>query len=138
VQRVTADYGLDIVIRTFDARGQIENGEVPCQVKATDHLPLLAERAVIPWRVQASDLRHWLNEPMPVILIIYDAAADKAYWLNVQQYFQGRRTELGEVGRTVTLHVPVANVVNEVAVKEFARYRDGAMALRIRRIPGHE
>lgn len=107
VEQVAADYGLDLHIRTFDVHGQIENGEVPCQVKATDRLPLLAGKEVIAWRIAAADLRHWLNEPMPVMLVIYDAAADRAYWLNVQEYFESRRTELTQVGRTMTLHIPL-------------------------------
>lgn len=77
VEWVAADYGLDLHIRTFDADGHIENGVVLCQVKATDRLPLRADQKTIAWRVAASDLRHWLNEPMPVILVIYDAPGDK-------------------------------------------------------------
>jgi len=75
---------------------------------------------------------------MPVILVVYDAAADKAYWLNVQAYFESRRSQLSQMGRTVTLHIPVTNLVDEAAVKAFARCRDEAMALRIRRISDHE
>jgi hypothetical protein len=137
VERIRHDYGLDIAIHTFDAHGQPENGDIRCQVKATDRLPVLADRQSIAWRVLAADLRHWLNELMPVILIVYDAAFDKAYWLNVQAYFEQRRNELDEIGRTMTLHIALTNLLDQVAIKHFARYRDEMLVL-IRRIRDEE
>ena len=128
VERVVHDYGLDLVIDTFASNGERENGEVLMQVKATDHLPVLADQQTVAWRVEAADLRHWLNEPMPVILIVYDAMKDRAYWLHVHDYFERRRLQLSHMGRTVTVHVPMANLLNEAAVREFARYRDQALA----------
>lgn len=133
LHRILQDYGLDLNLFTFDAHGELENGEVWMQVKATEHMKQLAKRPFIPWRIQRTDLRHWLYQPMPVILIIYDVPADKAYWLNVQSYFEGvRRFGLTEVSKSVTVHVPVAHVVNEQAIHEFARFRDMAL----RRIQG--
>jgi hypothetical protein len=79
--------------------------------------------------VAAADLRHWLHEPMPVLLVVYDARADRAFWLNVQGHFERRRAELRRIGRTVTLHIPLTNTVDERAVKEFARFRDEALGL---------
>jgi hypothetical protein len=138
VEQIRHDYGLDVAIHTFDALGQTENGDIRCQVKATDRLPVLTGQEIMAWRVEAADLRHWLNEPTPVILVIYDAPGDRAFWLNVQDYFERRRAELENMGRTVTLHIPIANLLNEGAVQEFARYRDGILALRLRRMSGHE
>ena len=36
VQRFNPDYGLDLMMTTFDQRGEIENGDVRLQIKATD------------------------------------------------------------------------------------------------------
>jgi len=58
------------------------------QVKATDHLKRLAGGQTISWRIESAHLHHWLNEPMPVILVVYDAQQDEAYWLYVQKYFE--------------------------------------------------
>jgi hypothetical protein len=138
VEGIRHDYGLDLLIRTFDAEGRQENGDIRCQVKATANLPVLAGQAVIAWRVAAADLRHWLNEPTPVILVVYDAVTDTAFWLNVQDYFERRRTELGGIGATVTLHIPLAHLLNIDAVRGIARYRDDMLANKLRRIPGHE
>jgi len=62
---------------------------------------------------------------MPVILVVYDAVEDRAYWLHVQGYFRGRPwAERAGMTTTVTLHVPVGNVMGEAAVRLFARFRD--------------
>lgn len=133
LHRIFQDYGLDLNLFTFDADGELENGEVWIQVKATEHMKRLSSRPLIPWRIQRADLRHWLNQPMPVILIVYDLPADKAYWLNVQEYFEGpRRFGLTEIAKSVTVHIPVDHVVNEQAVRQFAHFRD----LALRRIQG--
>jgi hypothetical protein len=58
-----------------------------------------------------------------------DTQEDKAYWLYVQEYF--RRKPWGErAGRmtTVTVHVPSRNVLDEAAVRLFARFRDERLA----------
>jgi hypothetical protein len=70
-------------------------------------------------------LLFWLNERQPVILIVYDAEQDKAYWLYMQDYFRRQRgTKRAGSATTVTVHVPADNVLDEAAVRLFARFRD--------------
>jgi hypothetical protein len=45
VQRFSPDYGLDLLMTTFNQRGEIENGDVRIQIKATDALSLDASRS---------------------------------------------------------------------------------------------
>jgi hypothetical protein len=71
----------------------------------------------------ARDLLFWLNEAIPIILVVYDAAADRAYWLHVQEYFRSRQWTT-RTGATVTVPIPVQNVLDEAAVRRFARFRD--------------
>ncbi len=52
LQRVTHDYGLDLLMHTFAANGEVQNGEVRFQVKATERLKRLANRPAIPWRLR--------------------------------------------------------------------------------------
>jgi hypothetical protein len=62
---------------------------------------------------------------LPVILIVYDARQDRAFWLYVQSYFQKwKGFDLFAAGRTVTVHVPRANIVDPKALRRFARFRD--------------
>jgi Domain of unknown function (DUF4365) len=61
------------VMTTYDRNGEVENGEVLYQLKATDRLKRTADGQTILFRVARADLRSWLGEPMPVILVVYDA-----------------------------------------------------------------
>ena len=110
---------------TYNADGEVENGRISFQLKATDSLKRSANGAVIRVRLEWRDLLFWLNELQPVILVLYDAREDKSYWLYVQEYFRRQRWE-ERAGRatTVTVGVPASNVLDEAAIRLFARYRD--------------
>src|SRR6266404_4760758 len=72
VERVVHDYGIDLLLYTYDEAGEVENGEIRLQVKATEAIKTRSRRPVIPWRLEQRDVRFWLNELMPVILVVYD------------------------------------------------------------------
>jgi hypothetical protein len=94
-------------------------------LKATDSLRTSAGGTTIPFRLEWRDLLFWLNEGEPVILILYDAQDDRAYWLYVQEYFrQIKWAERAATAATVTVHIPVGNVLDEAAIRLFARFRD--------------
>ncbi len=129
VERVVYDYGIDLRLLTFNRHGEVEAGEVVLQVKASDRLRLQRDTNTLPFRVERSDLILWLTELRPVILILYDARKDIAYWLYVQSYFGRLRDfSLFTAGKTVTVHVPAANVLTPAAVRKFARFRDRVVA----------
>ncbi len=125
VERKQHDYGLDLYMETYNARGEVQNGWVWFQLKATDFLKRLADGTVLPLRLEWRDLLFWLNERWPVILVLYDARGDRAFWLYVQEYFRQQRWA-NRVGTTttVTVHLPVDNVLDEAAIRLFARFRD--------------
>lgn len=118
--RVVQDYGLDLQMMTYNADGEAEPDWVAFQLKATDHLRRTADGSVVVFRVEAADLGRWREETFPVIFVVYDAQAEVAYWLYVQAHFQDERVAPRVAGKTVTLHIPTANVVDEAAVRRFA------------------
>jgi hypothetical protein len=129
VQRIVRDYGIDLFIATYDPSGDVENGEIRIQLKATDKPKWVRGGQSIALRVDQGDFRHWLMEPMPVILAVYDAPNDTAYWLYVQAHFaSGRAVRLDEAGATMTVRVPRSNVVTPSAMRQFAAYRDQILA----------
>jgi hypothetical protein len=79
-------------------------------------------------RVERADLRAWLHEPMPVILVVYDAAADVAFWLYVQEYLQPHRFSPGRGPAELTLRIPRTNVVDAAALRHLAHCRDRLLA----------
>jgi len=52
VQRFSPDYGLDLLITTFNRRGEIENGDVRLQIKATESIKETARNNAIPVRLE--------------------------------------------------------------------------------------
>jgi Domain of unknown function (DUF4365) len=128
-ERRVHDYGIDLTITTHDQEGNVENGVFYVQLKATDHLKLVARGQMVACRIERADLRTWLNEPMPVILVVYDAPGDVAYWLYLQQYFQQLpRFNPNRGSADVTVRLPRANVVNAEAMRYFAECRNQILA----------
>ena len=124
-ERVYHDYGIDLVMTTYDTNGEAENGEVLMQVKATESLPLMKKSPALTWPVARADLARWLGEPMPVILLVYGVVQDRAYWLYIQRYFAGGRVfRLARGAATLNVRIPTANLLNETAVRQFADFRD--------------
>jgi hypothetical protein len=125
VERSRHDYGIDLYMQTYNADGEVENGWVRFQLKATDSVKRSADGTVIPLRLEWRDLLFWLNEGEPVILILYNAQEDRAYWLYVQEYFrQIQWTARAAAAATVVVHLPAGNVLDEAAIRLFARFRD--------------
>ena len=124
-ERVWHDYGTDLTMRSYRPNGEIEAGEVFIQLKATDSVQRSADQQSISIRLDWRDLLLWLNEMMPVVLIVFDAADEVAYWLDIQDYFrQYEWARRAESAATITVHIPVQNVLNEDAIRLFARWRD--------------
>ena len=127
-ERIEHDYGIDLVLFTYNEDGEIENGQVFLQLKATDRLSFLADEQTVAFSAERSHLELWLNEPMPCILVVYDAVSDIAYWQYVQAYFEDMPTfDLDQVGHTIAIHLPKHNVIGQNAIRLFTRYRDAIL-----------
>jgi hypothetical protein len=81
VERVANDYGIDLRIYTYNQDGEIENGEIQLQLKATDDIKIVSRTGMVSFRLDRADSITWLHEPMPVFLVVYDAAAEVGYSL---------------------------------------------------------
>ena len=125
IERPRADYGLDLTLFTYNRRGEIENGVVYFQLKATDRPRYRRGGRTLTLRVTNADLSYWLAEKQPVILITYDAQKDCAHWVYVQAYFESLPGfRLSRRAGTTTVQMPVDNRLNEAAIRRFIRYRD--------------
>jgi hypothetical protein len=114
---------------TYSGSGEIENGCVYVQLKATDKPKYSTDGTFISFSIYKSDLEYWLEEPLPVILVIYDAQIDKAYWLHVQGHFQSiAGFNLETIGDTHTVRIRTDQVVNQEAIFKFASLRNDFLA----------
>lgn len=127
VQRLPAEDEVDLLVTTFNRRGEIENGAIRLRIEASDSPRITRDRQRIAVRAPWNDLLYWLNEPLPVILMVYDAQLDRAWWLqlNGKLRIEGRR---GKPGGRVTLGVPLTNVLDLNAIRHFRELRDRAIA----------
>jgi hypothetical protein len=123
VQRLSPDYGLDLQIRTFDERGFLEEGVLWMQLKATDNLKTSRHGKSALVRVERRDVLSWMRELYPVILVVYDAARDMAYYLVTGDYFAGPEVFARLKGARVTVPIPTENVVTAKAMRELARLK---------------
>jgi len=129
VQRVSADYGIDLLVTTFNREGEIESGEVRVQVKATDSIKIRPGQDAIPIRLQWRDAVYWLNDPLPVVLVVFDAKADRAWLLTLQEALREEaRRHTRTAAATLTLYAPLTNVLDAGAVRGFRRLRDALLA----------
>ena len=122
VNRMACDYGIDLLVFTFTPAGEVEAGGIEFQVKGTEQAHRHAKTQAVSFRILRADLIVWLKEPLPVILVVYDAAADVAYWVHVQGYFRGLPGfNLFLAGKTITVHLPMQQVLTPAAVRAFAQ-----------------
>jgi hypothetical protein len=129
VQQPSRDYGYDLMMTSFNARGEIEAGSIFFQLKATDDLPLLADGKTISWVISRRDLLLWLDEACPVILVVYDGRRDRAYWLHVQDHFaRWRSAELFLAGQTINVHLRLSARFNGRSIREIVRRKNAARA----------
>ena len=68
------------------------------------------------------DYNLWMLELVPVILVLFDAARRRAYWLHVQAYFRQDPARQPKKGaKTVRVRVPERQAVNRRAVAAMRR-----------------
>jgi hypothetical protein len=123
LERTAFDYGLDGILRVFNSQGEQEEGIVYFQIKGTDQITWIQEGAAISFRVERRDLQHWLVEPMPVMLAVYDHTQGVVYFLYIQRYFETLPDfNLFQAGQTITVHIPGTQILNVQTVNEIAGY----------------
>ncbi len=114
-QRVTPDYGYDLILFTYDELGFAEPGFVYMQVKASETLETVGVDYVLDLDIR--DYNLWRSEEVPVILILFAASRRRAYWLWVQNYFRKGAIHQPKKGaKSVRVRVPQRQPVTRRAV----------------------
>lgn len=122
VERVEKDYGYDLVLFTYDGNGEIENGQVYIQVKATEKVKRLKRAPSISFPLEKAHLESWIHEPMPVILALYDVSGDKAYWLYIQAYFENNEPSI-KGKKTQSVRIDESNIIDTQSVGQWRNYK---------------
>jgi hypothetical protein len=126
VERVIRDYGLDLMLFTFTPAGELEGGTILLQVKGTERLTWQRGQARASFRIERRDLIGWLRQLLPVILIVYDATEDRAYWLHVQGHIAAQPGfNIFAAGEKVTVHLDARQALTPATIRHLADLRDG-------------
>jgi hypothetical protein len=105
------DYGYDLQMETYDQDGYLEPGLVYFQVKATEHIKMTGRNYV--YDLDIRDYNLWMHEQMPVILVLYDATKRRAFWLDVQQFFEEDVTRSPKRGaKWLRVQIPMTQRMN--------------------------
>ncbi len=117
-EAVQGDYGLDAWIITYARNGEVENGMIYVQLKASDKVVSTPDG--IRLRVSMSDVYLWETEPMPVYLVLFDVAQECAYWLYFQQYAAANRiSAVGTRRKSVEVLFPVSQMLDGKAIRRW-------------------
>ncbi len=119
LRRPSRDYGVDVTMFHFSETGEIENGEVRFQLKASDRGKLIRNGLYLSIPVKTADLHYWSMEFHPFILVTYIALEDCAYWLDVDQYVQQNSGSMNFDQNTINVRIPVANRLTTESIGEF-------------------
>jgi len=127
-ERIAFDYGYDLFLFTFDPSGQPEHGEIRVQAKATDKVTKGDYGSRLTVRVSRAHVAHWVCDKWPVVLVLYDAQNDAAYWVDVKHYFNELRGfNIFAAGQTITVNIPRQNVFDVSAVEQLAAAKNQLM-----------
>ena len=114
-QRLTQDYGYDMLLFTYDEQGYVEPGVALIQFKAAEKLTQVGADYVFDLDIR--DYNLWRVEATPIFLILFDATRQRAYWLHVQPSFRMDGSPQPKKGaKTVRVRVPKRQVINRTGI----------------------
>ena len=118
LRRPRRDYGVDVTMFHFSESGELENGEVRFQLKATDNLTSIADGQYATVRVKTGDIQYWSMEFYPFILVLYDAKEEAAYWIGIDDILK-QSLDLDQ--QTETIRIPISSEVTNNSIEHFRR-----------------
>jgi hypothetical protein len=125
-ERIASDYGYDLTLFTYDDEGYAEESLVYLQLKASEKLTPFGDSFV--FDIDVRDIELWTAEPMPVILVLFNAAKRRAYWLYVQSYFADDPSRKPrKAAKTVRLRVPKRQVVSWRAIRKMRECKQAVL-----------
>lgn len=121
VERFHHDYGYDLALFTYNDDGEQESEFLFLQIKATEKPDYSPDGAFLRFVLETRDLQTWLRELMPVLLVVYDAVADRAFWLYIQATFPSE-TEIAD-RIYITVAIPTKQRLDAEAMDRFRSFK---------------
>ena len=83
------------------------------------NIQLSAQKAGFIVDLSKRDLELWLKSNYPVLLLLYDAQQEKAYFIDLQSYFSENRLLLKNVRKFVRVFLPTQSIFDKTAIRLF-------------------
>jgi hypothetical protein len=115
------DYGYDGMIETFNELGERQNQVMMIQLKSTDGIQQSPQNGGFIVDLSRRDLELWLKNDSLVLLILYDAQAEVAYFVDLQTYFNENRLSLKNVRKFVRIYLPPQPIFDKIAIQELQK-----------------
>ena len=104
------DYGHDGFFTTFNQFGEVETHIVQFQLKSTDSIQFSAKRNAFTFDLSKQDLELWLCGINKMLLILYDAKSEVAYFEDLQVYFKINEFSLIKERKFIRIYIPIKNI----------------------------
>ena len=119
IQRNTHnDYGYDGLVYTFNEQGEINPFNFHIQLKSTDNIRQLTKQKTISFDLSKRDLELWLLSTTKLLVVLYDAQDEVAYFIDLQDYFRENSVLLSTIKKYFRVNIPIANLFNSQSVKQ--------------------
>ena len=102
----------------FSENGEVENTQIHIQLKSTDTMKYTADKQFFACDVSKRDLELWCFSDITVILVLYDAQKEIAYYMDVLEFYKKDGIDLDKIRKFVRLKIPVKDIwTPEAAIK---------------------
>ena len=120
IQRFTQnDYGYDGIVYTFKQTSEISTFTFHIQLKSTDQIKLTKSSKTISFDLSKRDLELWLFSTTELLLVLYDAQNENAYYVDLQAYFREKGIAFNNIRKFVRVNIPIDNAFTPQAINKF-------------------
>jgi hypothetical protein len=120
IQRFTQnDYGYDGIVYTFNEMNEVTTFTFHIQLKSTDHIKFSKAEEAISFDLSKRDLELWLYSSTELLLTIYDAQNEIAYYTDLQAYFREKGIDFNDIRKFVRVNIPLHNIFTPKTVQQF-------------------
>lgn len=117
------DYGYDGLFHTFNEQGEYQNGIIFFQLKSTDQIQFLEKKKAFVFDLSRRDLELWLADTTTMLLILYDAQKELAYYIDLQSYFRNNAIKIAEERKYIRVYIPTENLFTEFVAQSFRQLK---------------
>ena len=116
------DYGYDTLVYTFNENGEISNFIFHIQLKSTDHIQLSNNEKMINFDLSKRDLELWLSGSIKLLLVLYDAQKEIAYYVDLQDYFKKKKIVFDKIKKFARIKIPISNILTPQIIKQIPNF----------------